>query len=43
MADRTLRHAKLFRRARKTFMPRGGFEGFQGIEWRQAWAHRTNS
>ncbi len=43
VAHRALRHAKLFRRARKTFMPRGGLERFQGIERRQAWAHRTTS
>ena len=43
VAHRALRDAKLFGRARKTLMPRGGFEGFQGIERRQAWAHRTTS
>ena len=40
VAYRALRDAKLFGRARETFMPRGGFEGFQGVERRQAWAHR---
>src|SRR5262245_3063912 len=41
MADRALRDAKLFSRARKALVPRGGFEGFQGIERWQAWAHLT--
>ena len=43
MAHRALRDAKLFGRARKALMPRCGLEGFQGIQWRQAWAHRTTS
>ena len=43
MTDRALRDAKLLRRARKTFMPRGGLEGLQGVERWQARAHRTTS
>ncbi len=43
VAYRALRDAKLFLRARKTLVPRCGFEGFQGIERRQVWAHRTTS
>ena len=43
VAHRALRHAKLFGGARKTLVPRGGFEGLQGIERRQAWAHRMTS
>jgi hypothetical protein len=43
VADGALRDAQLFRRARKTLVPRGGLEGFQGIERWQAWSHRTTS
>src|SRR5437899_13095202 len=43
VAHRALRHAKLFGGARKALVPRGGFEGLQGIERRQAWAHRMTS
>jgi hypothetical protein len=43
VAHRALGDAKLFGGARKALMPRGGFKGFQGIERRQAWAHRTTS
>ncbi len=43
MTHRALRDAKLFRRARKTLMPRGGLEGLQGVQRWQARAHRTTS
>ena len=43
MAHCALRDAQLFGGARKTLMPRRGLEGFQGIQWRQAWAHRATS
>lgn len=41
MAYRPLGDTQLFGCARKTLMARGGLEGFQGVERRQAWAHRT--
>ena len=36
------RHMQLLRGQFEAEMPRGGFEGFQGIERRQAWAHGTD-
>jgi len=43
VTHRALGDAKLFGGARKALMPRSGFKGFQGIERRQVWAHRTTS
>ena len=43
MAHCALGNAQLFGRPRKALMPRRGLEGFQGIQRRQAWAHRTTS
>ena len=43
MAHCALGDAQLFGRARKALMPRRGLEGFQGIQWRQTWAHRATS
>ena len=42
VADRALRDAKLLGRARKALVPRRGFEGLQGIQRRQARAHRID-
>src|SRR5215211_1097581 len=43
MTHGALRDAKLFRGACETFMPGSGLEGFQGVQWWQARAHRTTS
>ena len=43
VAHRALGNAQLLGRPRKALMPRCRLEGFQGVQWRQTWAHRTTS
>ena len=43
LAHRALRNAKFFSGARKALVPGRGLEGFQGVQRRQARAHRRTS
>jgi hypothetical protein len=43
VADGALRDTELFRGAGETLMPSRGFESFESVQRRKAWAHRVIS